>query len=82
MSLMLKMSQKWKMRAMKALQWHMQKNLLKIASGPWFTFDDVPLVKWRVKLNDMGLWIDVPMTKPRVALLSVTKEFVARMTGT
>lgn len=55
---------------------------LRPTSGPWFTFDDVPPELWRDKLNEMGAWIDVQLTKTDVTSETVLKGFVDRMTGT
>ena len=33
----------------------------KSSNGPWFTFDDIPLSKWRDRLNEMSAWIDLQM---------------------
>ncbi|KAH9671306.1 hypothetical protein KPL70_017324 [Citrus sinensis] len=53
----------------------------KSSNGPWFTFDDLPSHKWRDRLNEMSVWIDLQMLRPGATTQSVLREFVTRFTG-
>ena len=35
----------------------------KPSNGPWFTFDDIPKVKWPVRFQEFSAWIDVQMLR-------------------
>ncbi|KAH9763336.1 hypothetical protein KPL70_001131 [Citrus sinensis] len=56
-------------------------NSYKPSNGPWFTFDDIPTVKWREKLSEMSAWVDLQMIRSGATIESVLKEFVTRFTG-
>ncbi|KAL0444958.1 UNVERIFIED_CONTAM: polyprotein [Sesamum latifolium] len=53
----------------------------KPASGPWFTFDDVPIIKRRERLHTFSAWIDLQLTREGATLSKVLKEFASRFTG-
>ncbi|KAL0283015.1 UNVERIFIED_CONTAM: polyprotein [Sesamum radiatum] len=55
---------------------------IKPASGPWFTFDDVPVTKRRERLHTFSAWIDLQLTREGATLSKVLKEFASRFTGT
>ncbi|KAI5409459.1 hypothetical protein KIW84_055047 [Lathyrus oleraceus] len=50
--------------------------------GPWFTFDDVPLSRWRKRLLEFGAWLDTQMMKTSADSYKIIEEFCYRMTGT
>ncbi|KAH9698107.1 hypothetical protein KPL71_023885 [Citrus sinensis] len=50
-------------------------------NGPWFTFDDLPLARWRERLQELSAWLDLQMVKPDAELSAVLKEFVSWFTG-
>ncbi|KAH9801802.1 hypothetical protein KPL71_001165 [Citrus sinensis] len=56
-------------------------NSYKPSNGPWFTFDDIPTVKWREKLSEMSAWVDLQMIRSGATIESVLKELVTRFTG-
>ncbi|KAH9780635.1 hypothetical protein KPL71_008147 [Citrus sinensis] len=56
-------------------------NSYKPSNGPWFTFDDIPTVKWREKLSEMSAWVDLQMIRSGATIESVLKEFVTHFTG-
>ncbi|KDP25675.1 hypothetical protein JCGZ_24158 [Jatropha curcas] len=49
--------------------------------GPWFTFDDIPLSKWRSRMLEFNAWLDTQMTIPYTLLKKVLDEFSSRFTG-
>ncbi|KAL0455390.1 UNVERIFIED_CONTAM: LINE-1 reverse transcriptase [Sesamum latifolium] len=53
----------------------------KPASGPWFTFDDVLVIKRRERLHTFSAWIDLQLTREGATLSKVLKEFASRFTG-
>ncbi|KAH9698122.1 hypothetical protein KPL71_023890 [Citrus sinensis] len=53
----------------------------KSSNGPWFTFDDIPSSKWRDRLTEMSVWIDLQMLRPGATTQSVLREFATRFTG-
>ncbi|KAH9792680.1 hypothetical protein KPL71_004228 [Citrus sinensis] len=56
-------------------------NTYKPSNGAWFTFDDIPIVKWREKLSEMSAWVDLQMIRPGETIESILMEFVTRFTG-
>ena len=40
---------------------HQENSSSKPSNGPWFTFDDIPRVKWPAKFQEFSAWIDVQM---------------------
>ncbi|KAH9792731.1 hypothetical protein KPL71_004253 [Citrus sinensis] len=56
-------------------------NTYKPSNGPWFTFDDIPTVKWRKKLTEMSAWVDLQMIRLGATIELVLKEFVTCFTG-
>ncbi|KAK4381888.1 polyprotein [Sesamum angolense] len=54
----------------------------KPVAGPWFTFDDVPVIKRRERLHTFSAWIDLQLTREGATLSKVLKEFASRFTGT
>ncbi|KAK4383783.1 polyprotein [Sesamum angolense] len=54
----------------------------KPVAGPWFTFDDVPVIKRRERLHRFSAWIDLQLTREGATLSKVLKEFASRFTGT
>ncbi|KAL0420819.1 UNVERIFIED_CONTAM: polyprotein [Sesamum latifolium] len=54
----------------------------KPASGPSFTFDDVPVIKRRERLHTFSAWIHLQLTREGATLSKVLKEFASRFTGT
>ncbi|KAH9698134.1 hypothetical protein KPL71_023896 [Citrus sinensis] len=56
-------------------------NLLKPSNGPWFTFDDIPKVKWPVRFQEFSTQIDVQMLRTGATSQIVLKEFSSRFTG-
>ncbi|KAI9127750.1 hypothetical protein K1719_000743 [Acacia pycnantha] len=59
-----------------------QDNNYKPTSGPWFTFDDLPYEKWRSRLHEFSVWIDLQITAQQIPLRQALQEFVSRFTGT
>ena len=53
----------------------------KPSNGPWFTFDDIPIIKWRERLQELSAWIDVQMLASGATTQSVLREFSTRFTG-
>ena len=53
----------------------------KLTSEPWFSFDDLPLDKWRDKLHEFDAWIDLEMLRPDSTIQEILAEFISRMTG-
>ncbi|KAH9780593.1 hypothetical protein KPL71_008137 [Citrus sinensis] len=56
-------------------------NTYKPSNGPWFTFDDIPTVKWREKFSEMSAWVDLQMIRSGATIELVLKEFVTCFTG-
>ncbi|KAK4380997.1 polyprotein [Sesamum angolense] len=54
----------------------------KLVTGPWFTFDDVSVIKRRERLHTFSAWIDLQLTREGATLSKVLKEFASRFTGT
>ncbi|KAL0420823.1 UNVERIFIED_CONTAM: polyprotein [Sesamum latifolium] len=54
----------------------------KPASGSWFTFDDVPIIKQRERLHTFSAWIDLQLSREGATLSKVLKEFASRFIGT
>ena len=52
----------------------------KPSNGPWFTFDDIPKVKWPVRFQGFSAWIDVQMFRTGATSQVVLKEFSSRFT--
>lgn len=50
--------------------------------GPWFTFDDIPLSRWRKRLLEFGAWLDTQMMKTSADSYKIIEEFCCRMTCT
>ncbi|KAI9098559.1 hypothetical protein K1719_025184 [Acacia pycnantha] len=59
-----------------------QDNNYKPTSGPWFTFDDLPYVKWTSRLQEFSACIDLQITAQQIPLRQGLQEFVSRFTGT
>ena len=38
-----------------------QPKVPKPSNGPWFTFDVISITKWRERLQELSVWIDVQM---------------------
>ena len=53
----------------------------KSSNGPWFTFDDIPSYKWRDRLHEMSVWIDLQMFRSGTTTESVLREFATRFTS-
>ncbi|XP_052297061.1 vegetative cell wall protein gp1-like [Citrus sinensis] len=53
----------------------------KPSNGPWFTFDDIPVAKWRDKLSEMAAWIDLQMLRANATTTSVLRELATRFKG-
>ncbi|KAL0284587.1 UNVERIFIED_CONTAM: hypothetical protein Sradi_7193400 [Sesamum radiatum] len=48
---------------------------IKPASGPWFTFDDVPVTKRRERLHTFSAWIDLQLTREGATLSKIYRYF-------
>ncbi|KAH9744195.1 hypothetical protein KPL70_003586 [Citrus sinensis] len=53
----------------------------KPSNGPWFTFDDIPKIKWPVRFQEFSAWIDVQMLSTGATTQTVLKEFSFQFTG-
>ncbi|KAH9698094.1 hypothetical protein KPL71_023881 [Citrus sinensis] len=60
---------------------HQENSSSKPSNGPWFTFDDIPRVKWPARFQDFSAWIDVQMLRIGATPQTVLKEFSSRVTG-
>ena len=58
-----------------------QPKVPKPSNGPSFTFDDIPITKWREILQELSAWIDVQMLASGATTQSVLQEFSTRFTG-
>ncbi|QHO19813.1 polyprotein [Arachis hypogaea] len=47
----------------------------------WFTFDDIPPVRYRERLNEFSAWIKTTMANPNLSSRQVLLDFINRMTG-
>ncbi|QHN88717.1 DNA topoisomerase 6 subunit B [Arachis hypogaea] len=47
----------------------------------WFTFDDIPLARYRERLNEFSAWIETTMANPNLSSTQVLADFINRMTG-
>ncbi|GAY66328.1 hypothetical protein CUMW_247850 [Citrus unshiu] len=53
----------------------------KPSNNPWFTFDDIPKVKWPARFQEFSAWIDVQMLKAGAITQTVLKKFSSHFTG-
>ncbi|KAH9657926.1 hypothetical protein KPL70_023280 [Citrus sinensis] len=53
----------------------------KPSNGPWFTFDDIPIAKWRNRLSELATWTDLQMLRANATTASVLRELATRFTG-
>ena len=53
----------------------------KPSNNPWFTFDDIPKVKWPARFQEFFAWIDVQMLKAGAITQTVLKKFSSHFTG-
>ncbi|KAH9769352.1 hypothetical protein KPL71_011964 [Citrus sinensis] len=53
----------------------------KPSNGPWFTFDDIPVAKWRDRLSEMAAWTYLQMLRANATPASVLRELATRFTG-
>ncbi|KAH9780744.1 hypothetical protein KPL71_008201 [Citrus sinensis] len=54
---------------------HQENSPHKPSNGPWFTFDDIPRVKWPAIFQEFSAWIDVQMLRTGATTQTVLKEF-------
>ena len=47
-------------------------------TSPWFTFDDIPKLKWAYRFQEFSARIDVQMIRPGTNTQSVLREFISR----
>ena len=47
-------------------------------NGSWFTFGDIPKVKWPIRFQEFSAWIDVQMLRTGATSQTVLKEFSSR----
>ena len=55
--------------------------VFKPSNGPWFTFDDIPTIKGRERIQELSAWIDLQMLASDARTQSVLREFSTRFTG-
>lgn len=58
-----------------------QPKVPKPSNGPWFTFDDILITKWRERLQELSAWIDVQMLVSSATTQTVLREFSTRFIG-
>ncbi|KAH9649376.1 hypothetical protein KPL70_025954 [Citrus sinensis] len=54
---------------------HRENSSSKPSNGPWFTFNDIPRVKWPTRFQEFSAWINVQMLRTRATTQTVLKEF-------
>ena len=60
---------------------HQENSSSKPSNGPWFTFDNIPKMKWPGRFQEFSAWIDVQMLRTGATPQTVLKEFSSRFTG-
>ena len=59
---------------------HQENYSSKFFNGPWFTFDDIPRIKWPAIFQEFSAWIDVQMFRTGATTQTVLKEFNSHFT--
>ncbi|KAH9801794.1 hypothetical protein KPL71_001159 [Citrus sinensis] len=60
---------------------HQENSSPKPSNSPWFTFDDIPRVKWPTMFEEFFAWIDVQMLRTGATPQTVLKEFSSCFMG-
>ncbi|KAL9459737.1 hypothetical protein AB3S75_003021 [Citrus x aurantiifolia] len=59
---------------------HQENSSSKPSNGLWFTFDDIPIVKWPARFQEFSTWIDVQMLRTGATPQTILKEFSSHFT--